>query len=362
MRNTKDSSSAKTEKPPVVGRGKGGPVKVVDVELKSKGKTKAEAALKAKKIAAKSKLLESKTTRQKAERVEKVKPHKVVKTEASQPVVTVPTEKLLRPFRKAAEQNRQAAKKLQRAKNQRGSFLAKPVKKGKRFLLDLRVHSLGTVGYFANGGIDPGPALIRLAQVKGLHMIGLTEYYNAMYLDRVKEAIKPDSGLMILPSVMLCCEVAGCREVPILALFPDTATSESVYRFLEELGVPKNAYGRKDFCLPVPFERVLEIIDQHGAVAIPSRVDKTPYRQLAIPELVNRYGLHAFDLAHPDSPDLFRERWPGGGFTFFSFSSANALGQIGNRVGKVCLAQLGFDAIKEIVRRRTPEQIREMQA
>ncbi len=375
--SNKESSRGKSQKPPVVG--KRADVKVVEVELKSTGKgKKPPLAVTAKKAAVKAKLAARALKAARKDRAkpqaapaakpkleEKTKPHKSVQDEAEQnlnQMIAVPTEKLLRPFRRAAEANRQQARKLNRARAQKGSFLAKPIKKGKRYLLDLRVHSPGTVGYFTNGGIEPGPALIRLSQVKGLHMIALTEYYDATYVDRVRAAVTPECGLIILPSVMLICEIAGCKEVPLLVIFPESATSENIFRLLDDLGVPKNCYGRKDYCLPLPFERILEAIETNGALAIPSRVDKTPYRQLAIPELVERYGMHAFDLAHPDSPDFFRDRWPGGGFTFFSFSSANALGQIGNRVGKVSLATLGFEGIREVVARRVPGAAPEAEA
>jgi len=369
MRSSKESGKEKAQKGTVIGKSGAAAkssVKVVDVQLKSKSKNAKKAKTreipKVKKSALKAKLAlrtgrpvkaEAPKLKAKPAPVNTPKPHKVSADEAAvSTMITIPTAKLLRPFRKAAEQNRVQARKLLRAKSQKGTFLAKPIKKGKRYLLDLRVHAAGTAGYFANGGIDPGPALIRLAQVKGLHMIALTEFYDAHYLDRVRAALQPGCELIILPSVLLVCEVNGCREVPILVLLPESATSETIFRLLNELGVPDAAKGRKEYCLETPFGKVLETIESFGAVAIPSRVDKTPYRQLAIRSLVEDYGLHAFDLAHPESPDYFRDRWPDGGFTFFSFSSASALGQIGNRVGKVSLTELSFQGIREIVQRR----------
>lgn len=291
-------------------------------------------------------------------RTKTLKPALDIKSEPEMPMIEVPTEKLLRPFRKMAEQNRQQAKASKRAeKVARGSFLAKPAKKVRRYYADLRVHTPGTLGYFANGGIDPGPALVRLASVKGLHMIGLADYYNAAYIDQVRSSAV-STGLAVLPGVIVCCEVSGCREVFLLVLFPESAGSAEILALLDTLEVPKSAYGRRDYCLTKDIDTVLAAIEQHGAIAIPSRVDKTPYRQLAIADLVEKYGLHAFDLAHPDSPELFRERWPGGGpsggFTFFSFSSANALGQIGNRVGRIAMQQPNFEGLREIVCRKPP--------
>jgi hypothetical protein len=69
--------------------------------------------------------------------------------------------------------------------------------------------------------------------------------------------------------------------------------------------------------------------------------------------LVDDFGFHVFDLVYPDSPECFREKWPDGGFSFFSFSGANSLGQIGNRASKLRLLTPGFAGIKELVQRRT---------
>lgn len=265
--------------------------------------------------------------------------------------LAAPPEKLLKPFRKMAELNRQQAKRAGKGRGKKGNFLAKQLKKGKRYLIDLRVHTPGTVGYFASGGIEPGPALARLANVKGLNIIGLTDYYDASYVDAVRATSEHNPELTILPGLCLRCQIGLCREAFLLVLFPESTPAAHIYKVLDELEVPKSAYGNREHCLSMDFGRVLETIERNGAVAIPSRVDKTPYRQLAIAELVDTYGFRTFDLAHPDSPDIFRDRWPEGGFTFFSFSNANALGQIGNRIGKVYLSQPGFAGIKELVQR-----------
>ncbi len=272
--------------------------------------------------------------------------------------ILAPTPELLKPFRAAAKANRLSAKEQEKSRASRANFLAKPLKKGKKYLIDLRVHTPGTVGYFAAGGIEPGPALVRLAQVKGLDILGLTDYYNASLIDAVLPAAQK-AGLSILPGLDLCCSVGGCREVFVVTLFPENTPSSTLFAVLDALGVPKQAYGRKDYVLDRPFAEVLEIVESRGGVVVPSRIDKTPYRQLAIATLVEEYGFHAFDLAHPDSPEFFWERWPSGGFTFFSFSNANALGQIGNRAGRIKLAQPGFEGVKELVRRKGAGEVSE---
>lgn len=261
-----------------------------------------------------------------------------------------PTPAMLRSFRKAAKRSRDLAKKMQR-KGSRAQFLAKPIKNGKKYTLDLRIHSPGTLGYFSTGGVDPGPALVRLAKVKGIDCIGLTDYYNASYVDLVRE-VAVQSGITIIPGVDLRCKVGACDEVYLVCLFPEQFTGADIFRVLDELRVPKEAYGRRDYCLETDLADVVQTVERNGGIIIPSRLDKTPYRQLVIPMLVERFGLRAFDLVHPENPEFFQDRWPDGGFTFFSFSNANALAQIGSRVAEVKLTNPGFEGVKEIAQRK----------
>lgn len=266
----------------------------------------------------------------------------------------VPPPELLKPFRAMAKQKRKLMREKGRSTRRSSTFLAKPPRKGRKYLLDLRVHSPGSRGYFSPGGIDPGAAIVRLARVKGLDAIGLTDFYNASYIDMVKK-IGGEANVRVIPGVDLCCEVAGCCEIFITVLFPELATADHIYYVLNELRVPESAYGDRSYVIRLPFSEVVRIIERNGGLIIPSRIDKTPYRQLAIPTLVEEYGLHAFDLVHPENPDFFRKRWPDGEFTFFSFSNANALGQIGNRTIKVKLSTPGFEGVKERVQRRVDQ-------
>lgn len=406
MRNAKELAKSGERKATMASKksAKTAPVKVVDVKLTPKAKQQKQDAVRGRKVVAASEKSDDKRSAKKTPQAEVVKlvtgsdrerkalpkkgvtaakPESAKVTTLKAPVakkkdeprqapkavepaksaaapppapILTPSPEILRPFRDAAKKNRQLARELERHRGNRSSFLAKPVKKGKKYAIDLRVHSPGTVGYFSAGGIDPGPALIRLAGVKGLDIIALTDFYNAAHIDVIRNspgAANVNRGnLTILPAFDICCQIGNCREVYGIVLFPEETPSATLFEVLSRLGVPRSAFGRRDYVLSLSFDEVLAIVEGNGGVLIPSRVDKTPYRQLAIPVLVERYGMRAFDLAHPDSPEFFWERWPRGGFTFFHFSNANALGQIGSRCGKVKLSQPGFAGIKEIVQRR----------
>ncbi len=258
-----------------------------------------------------------------------------------------PSAEMLASFRQAKEERLKRAKQTRRGASAGSLFLAKPPKTGRKYTIDLRIQSPGTKGYFSTGGVEPGPALVRLAKAKGLDLIAITDFYTASFVDIVQaSAAKAKMGL--LPGFSVCCKIGECREVFFVVLFPETFTSQDLYRVLEALNIPGAAYGDRDYILETPFAEVVGTVEKSGGIMIPSRLDKNPYRQFAIPVLVEKFGFRAFDLVHPENPEYFRERWPEGGFNFFSFSNANALAQVGNRVGKIKLISADFAGLKEL--------------
>lgn len=277
-------------------------------------------------------------------------PIESVSAAETKPLFAAPSAEALKAFRRAAQQRRLLSKggKVPRST---ADFLAKPPAKGKKYSIDLRIHSPGTVGYFSSGGVDAGPALVRLSKAKGIDVIGLTDFYSAELVDTVQSSAA-GSQLTILPGINIRCVIGSCRDVYCIVLFREGTTSAQISSVLDELGVPKEARGRRDYCLERDFGVVLQIIEKNGGMLIPSRIDKTPYRQLAINVLVEKHGIRAFDLVHPDNTDYFRDRWPDGGFTFFSFSNANALAQIGTRLTKVKLTSPTFEGIQELIARK----------
>lgn len=267
------------------------------------------------------------------------------------PHLTTPSPTVLKAFRAEAKRRQELARKYLRARSPGKNFLAMPPKNGKKYSVDLRIHSPGTNGYFSTAGVETGAALVRLAKVKGIDIIGLTDYYNASYIDLVRDPAQ-QANLTVVPGFDLCCQVGDCRDVHAVALFPESFGSEDIYRVLSKLSVPKEMHGSREYCLPVPFREVLQVIEENQGVLIPSRIDKTPYRQGAIRALIEEFGFHAFDLAHPENTSFFSDHWPTGGFSFFSFSNANALAQVGSRVAKLKLEIPGFAGIKALVKRR----------
>ena len=223
-------------------------------------------------------------------------------------------------------------------------------KRSKSYTLDLRIHSPESLGLKELQGIDTAPALVRLARVKGLDMIAVTDFYSAAFVDKVVTAAQ-GSSITVIPGVVIRCAIEGCNDVILSCLFPEDVNADRINQFLSALKIPRSASGKQEHLVVLPFERILERVESFGGIAIPSRMDKTPYRRDAITTLVEEYGFRAFDLAYADSTEFFKERWPKLSFQLFSFSNAQALAQVGSKNSTVKLPVPGFMGLKEVASR-----------
>ena len=220
----------------------------------------------------------------------------------------------------------------------------------KSFVMDLRIHSPPSLGYLGIEGIDTAPALVRLAKVKGLDVIAVTDFYSGHYIDRIMAAAI-GSEVTVIPGVVIRCCVAGCDDVTLSCLFPQTSTTAKIEEFLTALKIPESARGNRQYLVRTPFENILQLIEAFDGIALPSRMDKTPHRINAIPALVEKYGIRTFDLAYHDSTKIFKKNWPKIKFNLFSFSNANALAQVGSRIARVKLSEPSFAAISQLMAR-----------
>jgi 3',5'-nucleoside bisphosphate phosphatase len=221
----------------------------------------------------------------------------------------------------------------------------------KTYSLDLRIHSPVALGHFGMDGVDTLPALVRLAKNKGLDLITVTDFYNTETVDKIKKAAE-GSGLVIIPGVDIRAAIPECNDVQLTCIFPEVFTSVEIGAFLESLRVPESAKGRRDYIVALDIEEILKLVEQHGGACFPSRMDKTPARMGAIPALVEKHGIRAFDLAYQDSNRFFQTRWPKEKFHLFSFSNANALAQVGSRSARVKLDQPCFESLSLLVQRK----------
>lgn len=226
---------------------------------------------------------------------------------------------------------------------------AKPAR-NKSYLLDLRIHSPASLGYLAIEGIDTAPALVRLAQTKGLDVIAVTDFYSGKYVDRITHAAR-DSELTVIPGVVIRCSLARCNDVTLLILFPEGLGSQHIHEFLAKLDIPEEASGRSQYLVQKSFDTIIKVTEEYSGLILPSRMDKTPHRKEVIPTLVEQYGFRAFDLAYQDSAEYFAKRWPKIKFQLFSFSNAQALAQVGSRIAKVKMPLPGFNGISQLIAR-----------
>ncbi len=223
--------------------------------------------------------------------------------------------------------------------------------RSKSYVLDLRVKSPASLGYLGVEGLDSAPAIVRLAKVKGLDVIAITDLFSADFVDRMVSAAK-DSPLKVIPGCSIRCRIGSCDDVVMTCLFEESVTTERINEFLKALGVPADVAARAHHLVVKPLAEILALLDSFGGVIIPSRLDKTPTQKMIIKDLVENYGFRAFDLAYADSTEYFKKTWPKTQFHLFTFSDANALAQIGSRTAKVKLASPGFQGIREMVARR----------
>jgi hypothetical protein len=245
------------------------------------------------------------------------------------------------------------ADKRELQQSQSGSLssqIEKTKTRAKSYVMDLRVQSPASNTYLGIDGLDSAPAIVRLAKVKGLDVIAITDFYSAEFVDRMVDAAK-SSPLTVIPGVSLRCKVGSCSEVILSCLFPESVSGADITRFLRDIQVPAIAQGNAEYVVGVSLDEVLHALSKLQGIAIPSRLDKTPHRSSVIPELVENYGFRAFDLAYADSASYFKKRWPKMKFQLFTFSDANALAQIGSRNVKVKLHNPGFAGIRELADR-----------
>ena len=232
-----------------------------------------------------------------------------------------------------------------------GGQIEKSKPRRKSYVMDLRIQSPAALGYLGIDGIDTAPALVRLAKVKGLDVIAVTDFYSGAFINRIIEAAK-GTPVTVIPGVVIRCLVQKCDDVVLTCLFPEHFRTNEIREFLAQLQVPERAAGNPRFVVPLDFGKVLEVIDRQGGVAIPSRMDKTPFRKSVIPALVEQYGFRAFDLAYyPESIQYFKSNWPSLKFNLLSFSNATALAQIGSRISKVKMSSPGFEGLRTVAER-----------
>jgi hypothetical protein len=222
--------------------------------------------------------------------------------------------------------------------------------KKKAYSLDLRIHSPSALGYSNLEGIDTAPALVRLAKVKGLDAIGLVDFYDGAFVDRVVSAAV-GTELVVVPGVEVRCKVGACDDVTLSCMFPEDYNSASIQIFLRSLGVPASAANNPTYILPHSLDRIIRAVEAEGGVILPSRIDKTPQRLNSLPILIEEYGFRAFDVVYPETAEYIKKRWPQRKIELLYSSSASALAQVGSRYSKMRLSNLSFAGIRDAVSR-----------
>lgn len=240
-------------------------------------------------------------------------------------------------------------------KSQIEKTVTKGKSKSKSYKLDLRIHSPASLGYQAISGLETAPALVRLAKVKGLDVIAITDANSGEYIEKIVEAAK-GTPLTVVPGVEIRCALGDCDDVVLTCLFSEETGANVVRELIAALDIPKSAAGNSEYVCKKSLVEILATVDRLDGVAFPCRMDKTPQRMRVIQRLVEEFGFRAFDLAYPESAKFFKRLWPKHKFNLFSFSEAKALAQVGSRTAKVKLTNPGFFGIKDFVAREAIRQ------
>lgn len=219
----------------------------------------------------------------------------------------------------------------------------------KSYTLDLKIHTPASMGYVGIQGLDTAQALVRLAQTKGLDVIGITDLHSGSFIDQIQKAAE-GSRVSVIPGVELRCTVEHCNDINLTCLFPEEKDSAAVSLFLNMLEVPEQANLDEKFIVKKTLPEIFRLVEDFNGLAFPSRIDKTPGRMRAVNVLVEQYGIRTFDIVYPETIKFFKKNWPKLKFNLFSFSNANALAQVGSRVTKIKLDGTTFKDILEYVK------------
>ncbi len=221
----------------------------------------------------------------------------------------------------------------------------------KNYKIDLRVLPPSSLGPFAISGFSIAPAIIKLCKVKRLDMIGIIDRFQGEFVDKLRK-FSNDYPLTIVTGLDLQVKVDKYEDIIITCFFEEEMDSAKIKEFLGLLNVAESCYGMESYPVKLPLDLILEHVEAFNGFAIPSRIDKTPNRKCAIPILVERYGFRSFEIAYQDDTKFFfKKLWPKEKFNLFSFSNANALAQVGNRIEKVKLQSPDFSGLKEFMLR-----------
>lgn len=219
----------------------------------------------------------------------------------------------------------------------------------KSYKIDLRILPPTNLGPFSISGLALAPSIIKLCKVKKIDIIGVVDRYQGDFVDKLQK-VSSDYQLTILPALDLQLKVDKYDDIILTCFLKENESALIIKELLSKLRVDASCYGKDVYPVPLSLDDTLKIISEYNGVVLPSRIDKTPNRKCAIPTLVEKYGFKTFEVAYPEETKLFfKKRWPKEKFNLFSFSNANALAQVGNRIEKVKLNNSSFDGLKELL-------------
>ncbi|HMO02948.1 MAG TPA: hypothetical protein PKD37_07875 [Oligoflexia bacterium] len=233
----------------------------------------------------------------------------------------------------------------------RGQLVEKIKLHKQQYIIDLRILNPISQSFMGLDAVESQPALIKLARVKGLDIIGVTDFYHNPQIDNLITLARAE-GITLLPGIDLKCRLAACDDLQLTAFFDPANLGCEIDLLCSRLNLPPTVKGNLNFKLPLDIDSILKEIENLGGFAILSRVDQTPLRMSVLKKAILSYGFVTFDLVYPESAAIFSRNWPKNNFNLFSFSNAASLAQVGSRVGKLSLAKPDFENLKTALERK----------
>jgi len=219
----------------------------------------------------------------------------------------------------------------------------------KVYNLDLHVHTPASHCFGDPIGPDTPRHLIRKARQVGLDMIAVTDHHTVSYVDWMRR-VAEGSGVVVLPGVELSTCLREIDEVYFLAVFSEDKPQRELEAFLERLGIDRTNWGDCYFRIRQPVGAILEEIRREGGLVIGDHLDKTESRRRAIPELLNKYDVRAFDLRDLAYKAEIEKMLQKEGVVYcFSFSDAHGVEWLGTKFSRVELEECSFSALKALI-------------
>ncbi|OJA03659.1 hypothetical protein BGC33_06160, partial [Bathymodiolus thermophilus thioautotrophic gill symbiont] len=146
---------------------------------------------------------------------------------------------------------------------------------------------------------------------EGIECVAITDHNSGKWIDRLKQANEQlTDKLHLFPSV----EISVTGDVHILAIFDPSKGTSDIDALLGAVGYNTGTKGGSDSVTTKSITEVIDIIIDHGGVAIPAHADKKKglfaSQGNTLKQVLNNKNIHAMELCDEtyEKPRLYQEQ------------------------------------------------------